>query len=563
MEWLNNDIEGLNATNENLKRSVLSPDEKAYLDELDVNKQFELLQERLSELNETTGMSKEQILESLEPDVKETFLATEYEAFNKQIELPYADYQRIKEFSTDHQLKIEVKDGNIQLINKEGFRAVLLNPRLQTGEVLIGEHRFRKANQYSGLQRGEFRLPDYQIKDIYNVYGPNSKLVGSDKIVEIDGKQYVVPIREREIEIHGMTVRLYGDPDFSKHATDSIAIESDAVVRESSSHKKESIAILAQNYMEGKYPEGTFTPQQEKELKEIANGKKAETISGLTPHHNGYAAMEYVPRELHKKVTHLGGSWLMNEKNYFKGFEVKNIESIERAKFSSDQIEYVQEVFPLHNTDLLVSRIDELNNCKPPKAIDSDRGISEVLAPIKAEIDPLYLEAPQDFAQVEEISDIMMELEGLEHEDWKSLSFDERMAVLQRLENQIAAITHRPACTLVAENLGTGYMGHYTMGSDRITLNSDYVKSDSYSDYMETLDTLIHEGRHAYQDYNLHVRQVHPLQGNISGWSLNEFTYGYQDVKLCGFKAYELQPLETDARGFSIDVLKCYQEKMD
>lgn len=563
MGGLNNDMEGLNVTNESLKRSTLSQDEKAYLDELDVTEQFELFQERLSELNETTGMSQKQMLESLEPDVRETFLAKEYEALSKQVELPYDDYLKIKDFSTEHQLKIEVKDDNIQLINKEGFRAVSLNPSSQTGEVLIGEHCFRHPyNKYSGLRRGEFRIPDYQIQDVFNVYGPNSKLVGSCKIVEIDGKRYEVPIGMKEEKIHGMTVRLYGDPDFSEYAVDTIPIKSDAVVRESPSHKKESTALLAQNYMDGKYPEGIFTPQQEKELKEIANGKKAETISGLTPHHDGNAAMQYVPREIHNKVNHLGGSWLMNEKNYFKGFERKDIENTERAKFSAEQIEYVQEVFPLYNIDLLVSRIDELNDCKPPKAIDSDRGMAEALTPIKPEINPLYLESPQDFAQAEEISDIMMELEGLEYEDWKSLSLDGRMNVLQELENQVAAIAHRPPCTIVTESLGSGHLGYYAIGSDQITLNSDYVKSELFLDYKETLDTLIHEGRHAYQDYNLHIREVHPRQGDISNWSLNQFSHGYQDVKHCGFKAYEMQPLESDARAFAEDVLKCYQEKI-
>ena len=78
--------------------------------------------------------------------------------------------------------------------------------------------------------------------------------------------------------------------------------------------------------------------------------------------------------------------------------------------------------------------------------------------------------------------------------------------------------------------------------------------------YEDVLDTLIHEGRHAYQDYNLNVRETHPRHGEVANWNLNEF-YGYQDVENCGFKAYAMQPMETDARAFAEDVLKCYQEK--
>ena len=55
---------------------------------------------------------------------------------------------------------------------------------------------------------------------------------------------------------------------------------------------------------------------------------------------------------------------------------------------------------------------------------------------------------------------------------------------------------------------------------------------------------------------------MHPRQGDISNWVLNEFNHGYQDVKHCGFKAYQLQPIESDARAFAEDVLKQYQEKI-
>ena len=95
-----------------------------------------------------------------------------------------------------------------------------------------------------------------------------------------------------------------------------------------------------------------------------------------------------------------------------------------------------------------------------------------------------------------------------------------------------------------------------------ITINSDYIQSNDISDYKEVLDTIIHEGRHAYQYYNLTEREVHPRQGDISNWKANEFKYGYQDARTQGFAAYYLQPQEADARAFAEDVLKQYQEKI-
>ena len=92
-------------------------------------------------------------------------------------------------------------------------------------------------------------------------------------------------------------------PDFKKYAVATISIKEDAVIRDASSHKKEATRILAQNFIEGKHFPGTFTEQQELALREIANGKVAETILGLTPHHSGNAEMQYVPTDLHKAAS--------------------------------------------------------------------------------------------------------------------------------------------------------------------------------------------------------------------------------------------------------------------
>ena len=69
-------------------------------------------------------------------------------------------------------------------------------------------------------------------------------------------------------------------------------------------------------------------------------------------------------------------------------------------------------------------------------------------------------------------------------------------------------------------------------------------------------------GCHAYQYYNLYVREVHPRQGEVANWYINEIEYGYQDVKRFGFKIYAMQPVEADARAFSEDVFKSYIDKI-
>ena len=297
-----------------------------------------------------------------------------------------------------------------------------------------------------------------------------------------------------------------------------------------------------------------------------------DKIEGLTWHHDiNFGRMKLIDEKVHsfKEHQHSGGMATWNDRwiqshliDISKLENVKDYMETDRyvcGKFAMPELEYVGEILPLENTDLLIARIDELNGRKPPKAIDSDRAIAELLKPIKDKIDSLYLEAPADNAQVEAISDVMLRVEGLEYDKWKDLSFDKRMGVLQQLENEVARIAHRPSCVVVSQSLGEGHLGYYEQGSNCITINKDYVESTEC--YEAVLDTLIHEGRHAYQDYNLNVRETHPRHGEVSNWNLNEL-HGYQDVEHCGFKAYQLQPLESDARAFAEDVVKSYQDKL-
>ena len=231
-------------------------------------------------------------------------------------------------------------------------------------------------------------------------------------------------------------------------------------------------------------------------------------------------------------------------------------------RLSDYQLSYIEEVLPLHNDNLLAERIDELNGYFPPKAIDSDKDVAMLIESVKEEISPLYLEAPQDGIQIEEISDMVTCLVGLEFSEWKELSYEERMEVLQKVEFKIAEIAHRPPCHVSSKSLGDGHYGYYTPGTSSLVVNSDVISSKSCIDYKETLDTLIHEGRHAYQDYNLNVREVHPRSGDVSNWRLNEERFGYQDAEHCGFKAYVLQPVEADANAFAEDVIKQYFNKI-
>lgn len=228
---------------------------------------------------------------------------------------------------------------------------------------------------------------------------------------------------------------------------------------------------------------------------------------------------------------------------------------------SMDEVNYVNECVEGGNPSALIDRIDELSSACPPKAIDSTQELADLIEPIKEQIDSKYLEAPSDIEQVEEISDYLCSIENLEYEQWSELTPAQRLETLQEAENKIAEIEHRNPCEIHIKELKPNEHGYFNPVDKSITLSISDISGSDYYSYKETLDTLIHEGRHAYQDYNLTARQVHPRGGEISNWKWNEQELGYQSALFCGFEAYKMQPVESDARAFAEDVLTKYLNK--
>ena len=85
------------------------------------------------------------------------------------------------------------------------------------------------------------------------------------------------------------------------------------------------------------------------------------------------------------------------------------------------------------------------------------------------------------------------------------------------------------------------------------------------------LDTIIHEGRHAYQRYNVDIKCIHESASEVKQWEKNFYDpewgyYSYRGQKIyipfsdgkihdVGFRLYANQPVEIDARNFASDVL--------
>lgn len=169
------------------------------------------------------------------------------------------------------------------------------------------------------------------------------------------------------------------------------------------------------------------------------------------------------------------------------------------------------------------------------------------------------VEAPQDSIQIEQIRETLTNIEDIKYENWTSLEVSEKEVVLNAVEERIAEIECRPACPVRLVPLEEGQWGGYNPETKDITINSLYVEQSDYGTYREIVDTLIHEGRHAYQDYNVNVAEIHPRHSEVAGWAetMEGGKWGYWGdcSSLLGQRLYEQQSIEIDARNFAADVL--------
>lgn len=170
------------------------------------------------------------------------------------------------------------------------------------------------------------------------------------------------------------------------------------------------------------------------------------------------------------------------------------------------------------------------------------------------------LEAPQDHIQIEQISDILSDSDELKYENWVTLELSEKESVLNSLEERIAEIECRPACPIRLLPLEERQWGGYNPLTKDITINSNYADRSDFYTYREVVDTLVHEGRHAYQDYNVNVQEIHPRHSEVASWAETmeggKWEYWGDCSTSLGQRLYEQQSIEIDARNFAADVLE-------
>jgi hypothetical protein len=185
-----------------------------------------------------------------------------------------------------------------------------------------------------------------------------------------------------------------------------------------------------------------------------------------------------------------------------------------------------------------------------PEVFAEMAGHTEGLASVIEQM-PVEPFAPNMEVQAEMIAREFHEIPALQYENWVELGADERVAALQQLENRIAVIEMRDPLTIRTEAMDAA--GYCNYSERLISINTDRLMTSSRELYLDNLDTLFHEGRHAYQHYN--------LDKLVRGWYINLKDLHYDNgerlfMQRQGFCAYLAQPVEYDARVFAE---KCVQ----
>lgn len=140
---------------------------------------------------------------------------------------------------------------------------------------------------------------------------------------------------------------------------------------------------------------------------------------------------------------------------------------------------------------------------------------------------------------------------------WVVHTPEERKELMQEIENRVAKEQKRPAMKISVispENDAPGVAGYHIPGREELFINSRYftLTGGAMGDYSAAaaLDTVLHEGRHAFQyDYMRCPDDRATMQMGLE-WALNTCLYQSGTTEL-QFSLYVFQPLELDARRYA------------
>lgn len=147
-------------------------------------------------------------------------------------------------------------------------------------------------------------------------------------------------------------------------------------------------------------------------------------------------------------------------------------------------------------------------------------------------------------------------LRQLTPEAWSKLNEQQKLDTLQAVENEMAAREGRTPCTVKGSYIQSDSrgitMGYYSRADRTITINTEQLDPNSKygNNYTAHLDTVLHEGRHAYQHQAVLGEVKHDNDAELAAWKDNMKPGHYISYEK-NPRGYYAQPIERDARSFA------------
>jgi hypothetical protein len=169
-----------------------------------------------------------------------------------------------------------------------------------------------------------------------------------------------------------------------------------------------------------------------------------------------------------------------------------------------------------------------------PKGVSAIQGISD-----SRERLPI---APSDSEQVSEAVDRLGHIPEIQADAWQGLDSEKRLEALKNVEETMAEIQKRPAAAVTSEPMERETFGYF---NGKIHVSAEKLGTESVA---ENVDTVVHEGRHAYQIRSIDNPGFHGDRAQVKAWAEN--WADYKDPQF-DIEEYANQPLESDARNYA------------
>ena len=247
------------------------------------------------------------------------------------------------------------------------WRMLTIDNAKKAVDVVVDIKRFRRSSISSGLTADDMRIPGYTVRQVHELRGPLVWLLNADskgrEIVTPQGKRVFVKMVLEERKLRNGDIVRYNTWDFSPYALYEAQLSEDTILCESPEHKREFILQLADDFCSGRTNlEDKLSPEIKEQLRKIHETRKAPAyLSGYEIHHDGYGNMFLLPKEIHcRKLAHIGGSYLMNTRNYAVYIESQTLDEsvgkILSEELTIDKINFYED-FTIEEKERFISSI--------------------------------------------------------------------------------------------------------------------------------------------------------------------------------------------------------------